>query len=490
MNIQCTIPFHLMVVTLLLTFCGTNIEAKDDDNDMTYIGLPEDITSPGGFCMDGSMAGYYIRTGINPYLFVIHLRGGGGCHSEEDCIARNGTEKGSSRLWEESIKGDRLLDGNCDTNPDFCDATAVHIPYCTGDAHLGNNTEVSDDTWGFYFDGHANFAAIVEHLIEEFELGYARDVLLTGGSAGSVGAYFNVDWLASRLGPEVAVKGVPNAGWYNPGSLPGDLPSIFAPSDYDRFVAGEKGNSFNDQIMLLEGAILPDRIKLKDLLSSECLADFAPNEWWACGSLHVAYHYIKSPLFNIHSQYDSNQIFSTQGFAPKDPDESEIDSVESYIEMWGKATRASLQQILDNDTLTTKEHPDGLFSTSCLSHGTFGTTIDGQSWLPIVRDWFFDLGQKTQYYRLMETCTVEEGGLELPCNPANHCRFEPKPEVPPYLKMCAKKMLELECAESYGDEEDCLECAKREREKLKNAGCKVESVQIICTYAESHNVSK
>merc|ERR1711862_1001070 len=269
----------------------------------------------------------------------------------------NGTEKGSSRLWEESIKGDRLLDGNCDTNPDFCDATAVHIPYCTGDAHLGNNTEVSDDTWGFYFDGHANFAAIVEHLIEEFELGFARDVLLTGGSAGSVGAYFNVDWLASRLGPEVAVKGVPNAGWYNPGSLPGDLPSIFAPSDYDRFVADEKGNSFNDQIMLLEGAILPDRIKLKDLLSSECLA----------------------------------------GFAPNDPDESEIDSVESYIEMWGKATRASLQQILDNDTVTPKEHPDGLFSTSCLSHGTFGTTIDGQSWLPIVRDWFFDLGQKTQY---------------------------------------------------------------------------------------------
>jgi len=490
MEIRSTIPLYHLVVTLLLAFLGTSIEANDDDHDMTYVGLPEDISSPGGFCMDGSMAGYYIRTGNNPSLFVIHLRGGGGCQTEEDCIARNGTEKGSSRLWEESIKGDRLLDGNCDTNPDFCDAMAVHIPYCTGDAHLGNNTEVSDDTWGFYFDGHANFAAIVEHLIAEYGLGDAEDVLLTGGSAGSVGAYFNVDWLADRLGPEIAVKGVPNAGWYTPGSLPDDLPSIFAPSDYDRFVAGDKGNPFYDEVVLLDGAIVPDRIKMKDLLSSDCLADFAPNEWWACSSLHQAYRYIKSPLFNVHSQYDSNQIFSTQGFAPKDPDESEIDSVESYIEMWGKATRASLQQILNNDTETPKNHPDGLFSTSCLSHGTWGTLIDGQSWLPIVRDWFFDLGQKTQYYRLMETCTVEEGGLELPCNAAKHCRFEPKAELPPHLKKCVEKMLELECAKSYGDEEECLICAKRERKELKRAGCNQRSSKMFCKYAESNGIGK
>jgi len=130
-----------------------------------------------------------------------------------DCLTRNGTKKGSSLLWEPSILGDRLLNGNCDTNPDFCDGTAVRVLYCTGDAHMGNNTELSDDTWGLYFDGHANFAAIVDYLIATSELGDATHVLLTGGSAGSIGAYLNVDWLADRLGSDVTVKGVPNAGW-------------------------------------------------------------------------------------------------------------------------------------------------------------------------------------------------------------------------------------------------------------------------------------
>jgi hypothetical protein len=489
MEIISTTSLYRLVVTLLLVFLGS-IKANDNDHDMTYVGLAESITSPGGFCLDGSMAGYYIRTGSNPSLFVIHLRGGGGCQTEEECLARNGTSKGSSLLWKKSILGDRLLDGNCATNPDFCDATAVHVPYCTGDAHLGNNTEASEETWGLYFDGHANFAAIVKNLITEYGLGDADNVLLTGGSAGSVGAYFNVDWLADRLGPEIDVRGAPNAGWYTPGSLPNDLPDIFAPSDYERFVAGDKGNPFYDQFLLLNGAILPDRIKVKDLLSSDCLANFAPNKWWACASLHVAYRYIKSPLFNVHSQYDSNQIFSTKGLAPKNPDESEIDSVKSYIEMWGEATRASMEQILNDDTVTSKDHPDGIFSTSCLSHGTWGTMIDGQLWLPIVRDWFFDLGEKTQYYRLMETCSVEEGGLELPCNPAQHCRFEPKPKLPPHLKKCAKTMMKLKCVESYGNKKECLKCVKRNRKKFSKSGCNKKLVKTICKFAESNEIGK
>lgn len=480
-----TIPLY-QVVSLLLVFYGiTGIEA----NDMNYVSLPENINSPGGFCMDGSMAGYYIRTGSDPSLFVIHLKGGGGCSTEEDCTARNGTEKGSSTNWEASMKGDRLLDGNCATNPDFCDAIGVYIPYCTGDAHLGNNTEASEETWGFYFDGHANFAAIVEHLIENYGLGDAKNVMLTGGSAGSIGAYFNVDWLADRLGPDITVKAAPNAGWYTPGSLEGDLPDIFAPSDYNRFTAGDKGNAFYDEIMSLDdGVIVPDRFRVKGLLSSDCLADYAENEWWVCSSLHIAYRYIKTPLYNVHSQYDSNQIFSTKGLAPKKPaDESEIDNVESYIEMWGKATRASLEQVLKNETNSAKDQPDGLFSTSCLSHGTWGTTIDGKAWLPIVRDWFFGIGEMTQYYRLVETCTVEEGARELPCNEAAHCRYEPDPS-PPTSKQCARAMVELGCAESYGDRTDCLECAKLNKRKLYKAGCESTMVKKICEYAESNSI--
>ena len=297
-----------MTLLLLLTLFITPTSSNNEIGDMTYISLPTPTTPssspPGGYCLDGSRAGYYLRPGPNPSLFIIHLRGGGGCSTEEDCLARNGTYKGSSLLWEETIVGDRMLDGNCEKNPEFCEGMGVHVPYCTGDAHMGNNTEKSDSTWGLYFDGHANFVSIIEHLIQNYGLGDASHVVLTGGSAGSVGVYFNVDWLANRLGDGVVVKGVPNAGWYNPGSLPNDLDEIYAPSDYQRFVNGEKGNLFYDQFQLLNGTVAADVRKLKEgVLSRDCLDDYEEEEWWACASLHVAYRYIQTPLFNIHSQY-------------------------------------------------------------------------------------------------------------------------------------------------------------------------------------------
>ena len=39
--------------------------------------------------------------------------------------------------------GDALPYGgpDCATNPTFCHASAVHVPYCTGDTHRGNHTD-------------------------------------------------------------------------------------------------------------------------------------------------------------------------------------------------------------------------------------------------------------------------------------------------------------------------------------------------------------
>ena len=119
--------------------------------------------------MDGTMAGYYVREGSNPNLLVISLKGGGGCATKEDCNARNGTALGSSDTWAPSMLGTKFLSADCSTNPDFCGATAVFVPYCTSDTHRGTRTEPSDESWGYYFDGHLNFVAIVEQLIADYE---------------------------------------------------------------------------------------------------------------------------------------------------------------------------------------------------------------------------------------------------------------------------------------------------------------------------------
>lgn len=91
--------FVLALVTILPL--GAFARSDDDDKDMVLVKLPES-TSPGGRCMDGSMAGYYIREGTDPSLFVIHLKGGGGCRDKEECDKRSTTTVGTSNVWSDT----------------------------------------------------------------------------------------------------------------------------------------------------------------------------------------------------------------------------------------------------------------------------------------------------------------------------------------------------------------------------------------------------
>jgi hypothetical protein len=140
-------------------------------------------------------------------------------------------EKGSSKNWQRTALGTSygVTVSNCTSNPYFCNATAAVVPYCTGDEHAGNNTVASAKTWGYIFDGHTSFTAVIEELIKTRGLGDAKRVLLTGSSAGGIGALLNLDWLANRL-PNADVKGAPQAGWFFPAALPGDLPDVYPPS--------------------------------------------------------------------------------------------------------------------------------------------------------------------------------------------------------------------------------------------------------------------
>lgn len=148
----------------------------------------------GGRCMDGSMTGYYYRKGV-PDTYVIWMHGGGGCSSEVTC-KKWAKAKGSSKDFDRTQTGEHagMAGDDCTTNPYFCNATAAIVPYCTGDGHRGNNTVASKATFGWIFDGHANFVAIIEELVSTRGLGNAKRILLTGNSAGGIGVFNNLDW--------------------------------------------------------------------------------------------------------------------------------------------------------------------------------------------------------------------------------------------------------------------------------------------------------
>ena len=285
--------------------------------DLVLTLLPDTLpAASGGRCMDGSMTGYYYRKGAAD-TYVIFIEGGGGCSTEAKCKAW-AAEKGSSKDFARTSLGTHygVAVSNCTSNPYFCSATTAVVPYCTGDAHRGNNTVASAKTWGFIFDGHTSFVAIIEELIRTRGLGDAKRVLLTGSSAGGIGTLANLDWLAARL-PGADVKGAPTAGWFLPAALPGDLPAVYPPSDFAHFAAGTHGNAETEA-----GASVGDFLDLingRGVLNADCVAAQKPGDEWSCSSAHTLYPYIKTPVYIIENMYDTAQIYTSTGEASQAP---------------------------------------------------------------------------------------------------------------------------------------------------------------------------
>lgn len=80
------------------------------------------------------------------------------------------------------------------------------------DLWTGQRTSADADTFGFYFSGHL----VLESVLSELDaqgLTSATQIVLTGESAGGIGVWPNLDWIAERY-PKARVIGVPIAGYY------------------------------------------------------------------------------------------------------------------------------------------------------------------------------------------------------------------------------------------------------------------------------------
>ena len=453
--------------------------AADNSSELTLTLLSDTIpAAKGGRCMDGSMTGYYFRQGVDTDTFVIFMHGSGGCSSQGTC-KKWAAEKGSSKDFARTQSGDHagVAGGDCATNPYFCNATAAIVPYCTGDSHRGNRTVASEATFGWIFDGHASFVAVIEELISTRGLGKAKRVLLTGSSAGGIGVFYNLDWLAARL-PGADVKGAPMAGWFFPAALPGDLADVYPPSDFSHFNAGTHGNQFNDPSQLQAYVALYD---MRGVFSADCMAAQPAGQWWACFSVHKQYPYVKTPVFVIENQFDTSQIYAADGHIPKQPTSAEAAAVQRYVAMYGEAMRNSTAQVLNNASVAKKRVPDGLFLPSCFQHPVDVTEQIAppggppQAWPLLLGDWFFEQNALQQYHRLVESCPTG-----LPCNPLPICKYTagPSPGPAPAPGSCVAGLTKDGCLPN--SETDCETCAKAHENDLKVVGCTPKAVQQLC----------
>ena len=170
----------------------------------------------GAACLDGTAPGYWMRaaTGSNASNWVIHAQGGGWCWNEAECAERAKMALGSSKDWGSTTscygQCNGILSSDCTDNPDFCTWNHVFVGYCDGSSFSGR---VEGLHQGLAYRGRPNLDAVLDSLIEK-GLGSAENVIFTGGSAGGLTTYLQVDHVASRLPQVKNVKGLGDAGWF------------------------------------------------------------------------------------------------------------------------------------------------------------------------------------------------------------------------------------------------------------------------------------
>jgi len=116
-----------------------------------------------------------------------------------------------------------FFDRSAAANP-FKDYSYVYVPYCTGDAHAGDNVATLG-THSAHFVGFANVAAYLKRIVPTFAK--ADRVILAGSSAGGLGAAYNW-WQTQEAFGKVRVDLIDDSGTPMPADIPSPNVSVSA----------------------------------------------------------------------------------------------------------------------------------------------------------------------------------------------------------------------------------------------------------------------
>jgi hypothetical protein len=197
----------LALLLVLAALAATVVGCSGDDDDAGAVATtaPATTTSPGdpGWervvpggdceCSDGSEFSFWVRE-ADPKKVVLYLQDGGACFSAETCAPEN--DLYNIRVSEGPTGEGGMFDFADKRNP-FADHSVVYVPYCTGDAHIGNATTEYAPDLTVQHKGYVNGTAALDHLAATFP--GATDVVVVGESAGSVASPLYAGLVGDRL---------------------------------------------------------------------------------------------------------------------------------------------------------------------------------------------------------------------------------------------------------------------------------------------------
>jgi len=339
----------------------------------------------GARCLDGSPSGLFWRAG-DARRFVVFLEGGGACWSLETCAARAKTALGSSAFWPASMTdGDNVLSSDPAVSA-FAGWSAVFVPYCGGDVHLGTRRSVVDpQAFPLYFSGHLTLGAVLDYLKAEHGLGGAAELLLSGASAGGIGSIVSADFVADAL-PGVAVSVAPQAGWFFPPVV--NFTAWTADPNSGPPFAGQ-----DTPINALWQAYEPPA----------CVATKGAGY---CGSVNFAFPFLRTRVHLSQDLEDSNMLFAQLG-VPADNSSAARAFTAPYFQ---GAMVAGLAQIA--------RARDAVWAPGCVAHTEnlnllSETTVAGVTMKESLDSWYFG-GNVAP--RLVDSCRGVNCGAGCPAS--------------------------------------------------------------------------
>jgi hypothetical protein len=176
-------------------------------SEMTWKFVPVE----GAICRDGSPTGIGVSINPNSKNLMIFLEGGGACFNSVTCggnassFSKSGFDAcvgaGSGTCAALSLaNGGGGVFNRSDMHNPMADWNFVYVPFCTGDVHAGNKTNVTVPgvPGKQQFVGYVDMTRYLARIVPTFPA--VTKVLLTGGSAGGFGAAANYLQTAKAFG--------------------------------------------------------------------------------------------------------------------------------------------------------------------------------------------------------------------------------------------------------------------------------------------------
>merc|ERR1712048_1182618 len=214
-------------------------------------------------------------------------------------------------------------------------------------------------------------------------------ILIGGQSAGGIGTFMNLDFIADYLNVTengIIIKGVPNSGWFfSANTSDQQSEPMMPPNDYQHHIV------MNDEVNGGWGHNASVPTLWNSLIHPDCVEDLQKKnaETWHCFNVHTLYKYIKTPLFIMNNQYDSDELTSEMAM----PNVVNNDT-KTYVKYFGAAMGNSILNYL----LHENDNGNGVFLAGCYNHvtglnvGNKGATtkIDGYNSSALVGDWYWE----------------------------------------------------------------------------------------------------